>query len=239
MNQSILEFTLQTKGTEYFVAIGFMILFIFFWRFLNAEKAPSMAPVRAGVAEAVRNIKDMVGGFLVPDGYYFHPAHAWVRTEDSNTAYVGMSDFAQKLVGKIDDVRLPEIGSMVNPGEKLLTLKIGGKSIDMLSPIQGKVVSVNPDVKKSPQIVNTDPYEKGWILGVKSAKLSAGLKGLLKGRLAAKWMEEVSDDLFLRMNNDLGMVYQDGGLPVEGMARTLDKDRWDEIVRDFFMVADQ
>lgn len=239
MNQSLFEFTNQTKGTEYLVAIAFMMLFIFFWRFLSAEKAPALVPSRVGVSEMLRNIKDMVEGFLVPEGLYFHPGHAWVKAENTNIAYVGMSDFAQKLVGKIDDLHLPEIGSTINHGEKLLSLKIGSKSIDMLSPVHGKVISINQEVKKSPEIINADPYGKGWLIGIQSPKMSASLKGLLKGRLAAKWMEEVSNELFLRMNQDLGVVYRDGGLPVEGMARTLDKNQWDEIIKEFFLVSEQ
>ena len=238
MNQSLFEFTTQTKGTEYLVAIGFMVTFIFFWRFLTAEKAPERAPARVVAPSLIRNIRDMVEGFLVPDGLYFHPGHAWVKAENLNVAYVGMSDFAQKLVGKMDEIQLPEVGSTINHGEKLLSMKIGSKSIDMLSPVQGKVVSVNKEIKQSPEIINADPYGKGWMVGVQSPKISASLKGLLKGKMAVKWMEEVSNELLLRMNNDLGMVYQDGGLPVEGMARTLDKNQWDEIIKEFFLVSE-
>ncbi|MBW2147628.1 MAG: glycine cleavage system protein H [Deltaproteobacteria bacterium] len=239
MAQSLLEFTMQTKGIEYLVAIGFMILFIFFWQFLNAKEAPERVPARAGVAETAKAIKEMVGGFLVPDGLHFHPGHAWVKAENSNMAYVGMSDFAQKLVGKIDEVHLPEVGSEIRLGETLLSMKIDSKSIDMLSPVDGKVVSINQEVKRSPEIINSDPYGRGWLIEVQAPKMSAKLKSLLKGGLAVKWMEEVGNKLFLQMNRDLGVVYQDGGLPVEGMARTLDKNRWDEIVKEFFLFSDQ
>jgi hypothetical protein len=51
-------------------------------------------------------------------------------------------------------------------------------------------------------------------------------------------MEEVRENLLSRMSPDLGLVYQDGGLLVDGMARSLDKDKWDEIARDFFLVSE-
>ncbi len=147
MSDSLLEFTMQTKGIKYLVAIGFMIMFIFFRQFLSAKKAPERLPARIGIAETSSNIRDMVGGFLVPEGVYFYPGHAWVKVEETNGAYLGMNDFAQKLVGKIDDIHLPEVGSTIRHGERLLSLKIGSKSIDMLYPVDGKVVSINQNVK--------------------------------------------------------------------------------------------
>jgi hypothetical protein len=51
-------------------------------------------------------------------------------------------------------------------------------------------------------------------------------------------MEEVRENLLSRMSYDLGLVYQDGGLLVDGMARSLDKDKWDEIVKDFFLISE-
>ena len=73
---------------------------------------------------------------------------------------------------------------------------------------------------------------------VQSPKFSANKKHLLSGALARKWMEEVRENLFSRMNYNLGVVYQDGGVLVDGMARNLDKDKWDEIVKEFFLTSE-
>jgi hypothetical protein len=60
---------------------------------------------------------------------------------------------------------------------------------------------------------------------------------LLSGSFAGKWMEEVRENLLSRMSYNLGLVYQDGGLLVDGMAKSLDKDKWDEIVKEFFLIS--
>jgi glycine cleavage system H protein len=150
---------------------------------------------------------------------------------------VGINDFAQKLVGKVNAIRLPSIGSTVHQGDKGWTLEVDSIPIDMLSPVDGKVVAINEKIVNSPEDVNQSPYES-WLMKVESPRFSANKKQLLSGALAAKWMEEVRENLLSRMSPDLGLVYQDGGLLVDGMARSLDKDKWDEIARDFFLVSE-
>jgi ABC-type uncharacterized transport system substrate-binding protein len=68
-------------------------------------------------------------------------------------------------------------------------------------------------------------------------EIKIGVLYPLSGALARKWMEEVRENLLSRMNYNLGLVYQDGGLIVDGMARNLDRDRWDEIVKDFLLTS--
>jgi hypothetical protein len=82
--------------------------------------------------------------------------------------------------------------------------------------------------------VNQYPYVN-WLIEVESPKFSVNKKQLLSGTLAKKWMEEVRENLLSKMSHNLGLVYQDGGLLVDGMAKSLDKDKWDEIVKDFFL----
>ncbi len=150
---------------------------------------------------------------------------------------VGIDDFAQKLVGKIDALKLPEVGSQVTQGETGWSLLVGSKSIDMLSPVDGKIVDINEDLLSSPESIGKDPYSQSWLLRVQVPKISANLKNLLSGTLARKWMEGVREDLYARTNYNLGPVSQDGGIPVDGIARNLDRERWDEIVKDFFLIS--
>jgi len=150
---------------------------------------------------------------------------------------VGIDDFTQKLVGKIDALKLPEVGSQVTQGDKGWSLLVGLKSIDMLSPVDGKVVDINKDLLHSPESIGKDPYGQSWLLRVQVPNSSANLKNLLSGTLARKWMEGVREDLCARTNYNLGPVSQDGGIPVDGIARNFDRERWDEIVKDFFLIS--
>jgi glycine cleavage system H protein len=72
---------------------------------------------------------------------------------------------------------------------------------------------------------------------VRAPKISANLKNLLSGGLAQKWMEGVREALLARMNYNIGAVSQDGGMPVDGIARNLDRERWDEIVKEFLLTS--
>ena len=99
------------------------------------------------------------------------------------------------------------------------------------------MVAINEKIASSPEDINRYPYVS-WLMKVESPKFSANKKQLLSGALAAKWMEEVRENLLSRMNPNVGLVYQDGGLLVDGMARSLDKDKWDEIAKDFFLISE-
>jgi len=185
----------------------------------------------------VESIVPAVGKWfrLPAEGIYFHQGHAWAKMENEDVVNVGIDDFAQKLVGKIDSIEVPKVGSAVTQGEKGWTLKVDSKSIDMLSPVDGKVLAINRKLVESPESINEDPYGDAWLMKVQVPKVSANLKNLLSGKVAGRWMEEVREDLLSRMNYNLGTVYQDGGVPVNGIARNLDQEKWDEVAKDFFL----
>jgi glycine cleavage system H lipoate-binding protein len=220
-----------TKGIEYLLVISFLLLFTFFWRMLNR-------PANAIYEAAGSVVPALSEWFHFPDEkVYYHQGHSWAMPESGNVVRVGIDDFAQKLVGKIDSITLPKVGSQVTQGEKAWSLLVGSKSIDMLSPVDGKIVDINEGLLNSPEGINRDPYGQSWLMKVQSPKISANLKNLLSGKLAKRWMEGVRENLLSRMNYNLGTVYQDGGVPVDGIARNLDRKEWDEIVKEFFLIS--
>ena len=220
-----------TKGIEYLLVISGLLFFAFFWRFLNR---PAVAVYR----EAENFVSAISDWFRLPaEGMYFHQGHSWAAPEGGEVVRVGMDDFAQKLLGKIDAIKFPQVGSQVTQGEKGWSLLVGSKSIDMLSPVDGKILDINENLLSSPESIGKDPYGQSWLMKVQTPKISSNLKNLLSGELARKWMEGVRENLLARMNYNLGAVYQDGGVPVDGIARNLDPERWDEIVKEFFLIS--
>lgn len=219
-----------TKHIEYLLVIGFLLLFIPFWRFLNR-------PARMALKAAERFVPAMGEWFRLPEGFYYHLGHSWAFPESKNIVRVGIDDFAQKLVGKIEAINVPNPGSTVYQGDKGWTLEVDSKAFDMLSPVEGKVIAVNEEVIHSPENINKDPYHS-WLMKVETPRFSANKRHLLQGALAQKWMEELRGDLLSRMNYNLGLVYQDGGSIVDGMAKNLDRERWDGIVKEFFLVSE-
>jgi len=219
-----------TKHIEYLLVIGFLLLFIPFWRFLNR-------PAKAVFEAAERIVPAISEWFRLPEEMYYHLGHSWAVPEEGNVVKVGVDDFAQKLVGKINAIQMPNIGSTLSQGDKGWALKVDSKTLDMLSPVDGKVVAINEELIHSPQNVNQDPYHN-WLMKVETPRFSVDKKQLLSGTLAQKWIEEARERLLSRMNYNLGLVYQDGGLLVDGMARNLDREKWDEIVKDYFLITE-
>ena len=224
-----------TKGIEYLIVIGFLATFVFFCRYLS---------LRTEVPGPARGPGEHVEWFRVPGGFHFHQGHGWVKTGEENVARVGIDDFAQKLVGRVDAIDLPPVGSRLSQGEKGWVLTAESRTIPMLSPIDGEIVAVNEEALRSPEIVNEDPYEKGWLMMVRPERLAANRTGLLSGRLARRWMEETLHGLRLTMGGTLGPLYQDGGStlpvhqdggsPVAGIARALYGEDWARKVSEHF-----
>ena len=216
-----------TKGIEYLLIIGFLLLFIVFWRFLSR-------PARRVFEAAEKVVPVIQEWFSLPEEIYYHLGHSWAAPEGKNLVKVGVDDFAQKLVGKIDAVQLPGIGSTIHQGDTGWTLKADSKTVEMLSPVDGKVVAINEKLASSPENINKYPYVS-WLMQVESPRFPINKKQLVSGTLARRWMEEVREKLLSKMNYNLGLVYQDGGLLVDGMAKSLDQGKWDEIAKEFFL----
>lgn len=225
-----------TKGIEYLIVIGFLATFVFFCRYLT---------LRTGETGAERGPAEFVEWFRVPREVQFHQGHGWVQTGVEGVASLGLDDFAQKLVGRVDSIDLPPVGSRVAQGEKGWVLRVGAHAIPMLSPIDGEVVAVNEEAARSPGIVNEDPFGKGWLLKVRPDRLAANRTNLFTGRLARRWMEETLHGLRVTMGEGLGPLYQDGGTtlpvhqnggaPVQGIARALYGTDWEPKVREHFL----
>jgi glycine cleavage system H protein len=219
-----------TKGVEYLLVIAALLLFIPFWRMVSR---PQTAMYEAG-----ESISPAISSwFHLPERLYYHQGHSWAMPEEGDLVRVGIDDFAQKLVGKIDAIQLPPVGTRVAQGEKGWSLFAGSKSIDMLSPVDGQVVGINEGLLNSPGNIGKDPYGQSWLMTIQAPRVSANLKNLLSGGLAGKWMEGVRENLLSRMNYNLGAVSQDGGVPVDGIARNLDREQWDTIVKEFFLIS--
>jgi len=171
---------------------------------------------------------------VAPEAVY-HPGHAWARATNDGRVAVGVDDFAQKLVGTLKAVELPAIGARLSLGEPAWKLRVDGKAVQMLSPVDGVVTDVNPMVVASPTLANADPYGEGWLVKVDAPRFEANRRSLLSGRLARSWIEDATNALRMRMSPEVGLALQDGGMPVDGIAHALDPDGWDVIASEFLL----
>lgn len=210
-----------TKGIEYLIVISFLVAFVLFCRYMYQPRG----------GRAAGTAPETMTRFRIPEGLFYHQGHGWLRPEPGSIGVVGMDDFARKLVGKVDAVDLPAVGTRLAQGEKGWSLVVDSERIPMLSPVTGEVVEVNRDVQLSPGILRQDPYGKGWLLKVKSTRIASNTRNLLSGNLARAWMESALDKLHPLHGESVGPVLQDGGLPVEGIARVLGGGEWAELAR--------
>lgn len=101
----------------------------------------------------------------LPETLKYTKDHEWVRVE-GNIAYIGITDFAQKELGDIVYVEIETEGEDVSEGEVFGTVEAVKTVSDLFMPIAGKIQEVNPDLESEPELVNTDPYGRGWMIKV-------------------------------------------------------------------------
>lgn len=216
-----------TKQFEYLLVIGFLALLVIFWRFMQK-------PARNAHPVARMPVPSLAEWFQLPQGFYYHQGHSWALPEGS-LIRVGIDDFAQKMIGHIDAVGAPPVGSSLEQGGVGWTFNVDSKTIDMLSPVKGEVVEVNKGAFENPELLNQDPYGQGWLMKIRPSEWKENFRNLLTHSLARAWTGMSVDALMQRMGGELGPVYQDGGTPVSGIARAVDPDDWDNLVRKFLL----
>jgi len=90
--------------------------------------------------------------------------HEWIKIVDGNIALIGITDFAQQELGDIVYVDVASIGKNLNAEEVFGTVEAVKTVSDLFLPVTGKILELNSDLEKQPELVNTDPYGKGWMV---------------------------------------------------------------------------
>ncbi|WP_024620829.1 glycine cleavage system protein GcvH [Metaclostridioides mangenotii] len=92
--------------------------------------------------------------------------HEWVKVIDSETVYIGITDFAQDQLGEVLFVEMPEVGDEISIGEDFGVVESSKVASDLIAPINGEVIELNEVLEDEPGSINEDPYES-WIIKVK------------------------------------------------------------------------
>ena len=112
-----------------------------------------------------------------PQNVKYTNEHEWIRLE-GDVAYVGITDYAQEQLGDIVFVDIPTEGETLEAGEVFGTIEVVKTISDLFLPVAGEVVEQNPALEENPELVNKDPYGKGWLIKMKPAN-AADLDNLL------------------------------------------------------------
>ena len=109
--------------------------------------------------------------FSVPPDMQYSKSHEWVLV-DSNTALIGITDFAQDELGDIVFIELPSIGEILTK-DQIFGLVESIKAVsDLYAPLSGTILDINPTLETEPEQVNNDPYDSGWMLKIELKDLS-------------------------------------------------------------------
>ncbi len=159
---------------------------------------------------------------MFPKAMPFILATPGCSDEGRQNARVGIDAFAGNLFGKIDSIEIADLNRWVRQGQKLCTVTRDGQSIDMLSPVEGVLVSVNHEVLKNPNLIVDDPYKNGWLCVVKAPELSINVKNLLQGPIVPAWMQNSMARMGAMLQQLNPALAQDGGLPIKGLLFQVD-----------------
>lgn len=99
---------------------------------------------------------------MIPSNLRYHQEHEWVRAEGTQ-ATVGISHFAQDALGDIVFIDLPKVGAKVTAGQQIGEVESTKTTSTIYTPVSGTVAKINADLKDHPEVVNSDPYGKGWM----------------------------------------------------------------------------
>lgn len=198
-----------------------------------------------------RNLADQLvpaeafADLAVPANLFLDTGHTWVEVQPSGRAMIGLDGFAQKLIGRIDDVVLPEVGKQVKRGDVLFAVKQDNRRAAFASPIDGQVAMVDRELPWHPEMIQSDPYREGWICSVKPKNLAKNLKQLVAAEEAREWLKNEGrrfQEFFAAQTVDnfqLGQVLQDGGQLTGGVLEFADDATWKQFSEMFLRPQDK
>jgi glycine cleavage system H protein len=123
----------------------------------------------------------------LPEELLYSKEHLWIRVEEGR-AVIGITDHAQEELGAISAIELPAIGDELEQDDSFGTVEARKTVAELYAPVSGPVLEVNSEIVDSPEIINDDPYDAGWLLVVEMAD-SEELKLLMS---AEDYLEQVS-----------------------------------------------
>ncbi len=201
---------------------------------LHRKDQPAVAlPGQEGAAAP--DGQEIVDGFHFPAKLRYHAGHTWLNRERKSVHRVGADEFAAILAGPVDRIELPKPGTWVRQGQRAVAFYRGGEKIELVSPIEGEIVDVNPELAGKPELVRNDPYGEGWLMTVFVPDEEAPAHNLLPQGLLKSWIREAAEG-FYGMQQRMGLpTAADGGRPLKNATESLPVEVWKEAARRYLL----
>lgn len=234
MDQFIYTNIFDTKGIEYIIIIGFLILIIPFWIIINRKRVLK-GQIHSRVSALSADI------LKIPQGIFCSKNHTWSFLGKSGIAKVGLDNFILHITGevKICDLRNP--GDTIKKGDLLAEIEQSGKLLKIYSPVSGKIAEANTDLYKNVDILNNDPYGNGWIYKIRPSNWISETGTCFLGMEALVWSKKelarFKDFLALSVQkyspeNSL-VILQDGGEICSQPLSELPAEVWNDFQKSF------
>lgn len=127
---------------------------------------------------------------MYPDGLKYHKDHMWLHTT-GNRARIGITYFAQEQLGDIVYIELPDVGTEVDANAVIGEIESTKTTSTIESPVSGKIIEVNDGIEEIPEIINEDPYGRGWIAVIDMSN-SEEINDLMDSKGYQNYVEEES-----------------------------------------------
>jgi glycine cleavage system H lipoate-binding protein len=180
----------------------------------------------------VMNIK----GFKMPQGYYLHKGHTWLKIEPEEEVRIGFDDFITRVLGPMDKIEIPLIGQVVKRDRADIRLRRGSYKANVLSPLTGVVTATNPDLMSQPDLARQSPFAEGWVMRVRPKNLRHDLQHLAIGNEAKKMVSRDVDKIIRLIEDYSGLMAADGGEFVSDIFGCVPEIGWNRLTKTFLHI---
>jgi glycine cleavage system H protein len=213
-----------------------ILIFLTVDLFLQRAEMRRESPVLAASSGTVRVSP---AGQFPAQGFWLDDSHCWLRQEKDGAVQVGADWLPTAMLGHPESIEEAPPGTRVWRGDPVVTVKGEGRHLVLRAPLDGTILSVNPETETDPRVIEHDPFGRGWLYRMQP--VSAGpIQKMRTGKDAVAWMKSELARLrasvlnLLPSDDPVGVTLQDGGFPVRGMARLVDDEHWKKLTDDFF-----
>ncbi len=224
----------DTKGIEYLVVIGFLLIIIPVWILINRPLS-----LKVKVREAAGILTENV--LRIPQGIFHGKNHTWTFLEKSGLARVGIDDLLQHITGRIELEYLHDAGKHISKGDLIARIMQDGKHLNITSPVSGEIQEVHTSLITDPGTINEDPYGSGWLYKIKpkrwldetfSCYLAGDAADWLKKELA-RFKDFMAEALSHRSPELSFIVMQEGGELSDNPLSGMNEPIWNDFQQKF------
>jgi glycine cleavage system H lipoate-binding protein len=173
-----------------------------------------------------------------PQGLFFHKGHCWAQIEPWGTVKVGLDGLVSSIIGRIDEVKLPKVGLEIKEGDPIASIRQGEHVLTFVSPIDGLITSVNPQLCSGGDCMKAEPYGAGWICVVHPKSLAAQARRLVVGEDVAAWYNHELNRMKAFFGNLIHPKSAGAALP-GGLMEKVPASEWQRFQKEFLFNGQQ